>query len=251
MRVQPSQQLLSFGLSVLLGLAAGVLYDLLRPFRLRFPRVTGLLDGAYCLTVSGAAFLFLLRRSDGELRGFLLLGAVGGAVLFFGAFSQLLRPVWLFWADTLIALAHLLSLPLVWLRRLCKKMRRRAKNLFYYSIKCYTMFGIGKRAQKEAEIVAAKKSASKPVRAGLLTKLLIVVLLAALGWQLLDLQQQLRSAQAEKDRYARQVDEIRQENDALEADIAEGMTPEKVEEIAREQLGLVTPGEYVFYDISN
>ena len=99
--------------------------------------------------------------------------------------------------------------------------------------------------------MAAKKSASKPVRAGLLTKLLVVVLLAALGWQLLDLQQQLQSAQAEKNRYARQVDEIRQENDALEADITEGMTPEKVEEIAREQLGLVTPGEYVFYDISN
>ena len=99
--------------------------------------------------------------------------------------------------------------------------------------------------------MAAKKPASKPVRAGLLTKLLIVVLLAALGWQLYGLRQQVQRAQRERDRYAGQVEEIRQENDALEADIAEGMTPEKVEEIARDQLGLVTPGEYVFFDISN
>lgn len=99
--------------------------------------------------------------------------------------------------------------------------------------------------------MATKKTASKPARAGLLTKLLIVVLLAALGWQLYDLRQQVQDAQTERDRYAQQVAAKTQENDALSADIAEGMTPEKVEEIAREQLGLVTPGEYVFYDISN
>ena len=78
-----------------------------------------------------------------------------------------------------------------------------------------------------------------------------MVLLAALGWQLYDLRQQVESAQKERDRYAQQVAAKTEENDALSADIAEGMTPEKVEEIAREQLGLVTPGEYVFYDISN
>ena len=42
-----------------------------------------------------------------------------------------------------------------------------------------------------------------------------------------------------------------QENDALAADIAEGGTQEKMEEIARETLGLVYPGERVFIDKSN
>lgn len=251
METQVSQQLLTFGMSVLLGLSAGVLYDLLRPFRLRFPRSTALLDTAYCLAVGGAGFLFLLRRGDGELRGFLILGALGGAVLFFCAFSLLLRPVWAFWADTLVLLARLAALPLLWLRQFCKKTRRWAKNIFYFTRKCYTICKISKHAQKEAANVATKKSASKPARAGLLTKLLIVVLLAALGWQLYDLRQQVQDAQTERDRYAQQVAAKEQENDALSADIAEGMTPEKVEEIAREQLGLVTPGEYVFYDISN
>ena len=36
----------------------------------------------------------------------------------------------------------------------------------------------------------------------------------------------------------------------LAADIAEGPTRENIEEIARDELGLVTPNEYVFDDVS-
>ena len=85
---QATYQLLVFGQSILLGVSAGVLYDLLRPFRVRVPRFTAALDWAYCLTVCGTMFLFLLRRGAGQLRGFIVLGAVGGAVLFFCAFSE-------------------------------------------------------------------------------------------------------------------------------------------------------------------
>ena len=88
-------------------------------------------------------------------------------------------------------------------------------------------------------------------RASLLTKLLVVVLLAAIGWQLYELRDQVASAQTEKEQYAQQVAAQQQENDALAADIADGTTTEKMEEIARNELGLVTPGEYVFYDTSN
>lgn len=42
----------------------------------------------------------MLRRAQGQLRLYLLLGAVGGGVLFFTAFSPFLRPVWDFWVDT-------------------------------------------------------------------------------------------------------------------------------------------------------
>jgi len=101
--------------------------------------------------------------------------------------------------------------------------------------------------------MAKKETAAKRPRprAGLLTKLLIVVLLAAIGWQLYDLRQQVERAQQEKAQYEEQVTAKQQENDALEADIAEGATPEKMEEIARDELGLVKPDEYVFYDTSN
>ena len=136
---QVSHQLLVFGQSILLGLCTGLLYDLLRPFRLRLPRLTGLLDSLYCLLAGIAVFLFLLRGADGQLRGFVVLGALGGTVLFFGVFSELLRPVWTFWADTLAYLAWLLSLPVLWTKNFCKKIALHGKKLFYFTRKCYTI----------------------------------------------------------------------------------------------------------------
>ena len=49
-----------------------------------------------------------------------------------------------------------------------------------------------------------------------------------------------------KNRYADLVAAKEQENAALEADIAQGPTDEKLQEIARDELGLVKPDEYVF-----
>ena len=149
MESRAAQQLLVFGQSILLGLSAGLLYDLLRPFRVRAPRATALLDGAYCLAVGGAMFLFLLRRAEGQLRGFVILGALGGAVLFFCAFSELLRPLWAFWADTLAFLWRLLCLPLRWAGNFYKKTLRRGKNLFYFWRKCFT---IRKRDRKSTRL---------------------------------------------------------------------------------------------------
>ena len=81
---------------------------------------------------------------------------------------------------------------------------------------------------------------------GLAIKLVLVLLLAGMGWQLYQLRDQVAAAQAEKERYETEVEMLRQENDALAADIAEGTTEEKMEEVARKELGLVTQGEYVF-----
>ena len=84
------------------------------------------------------------------------------------------------------------------------------------------------------------------LRAGLLTRLLIVTLLAALVCEVYALREQVSAAEAEKARVAALVEGKRQENDALRADIEEGCTPEKMQEIARRELGWVLPGEYVF-----
>ena len=91
-----------------------------------------------------------------------------------------------------------------------------------------------------------KKAAKHRVHTSLMTKLLIVILLAALGCKVYTLREQVSAAEAEKDRIAALVEGKRQENDALAADIDEGCTPEKMQEIARRELGWVLPGEYVF-----
>lgn len=83
-------------------------------------------------------------------------------------------------------------------------------------------------------------------KAGLLTKVVLLVLLAAIGWRLYDLREQVADARAEQEHYAAQVEERERENAALKADIEEGPTEEKLEDIARDELGYVKPGEYVF-----
>ena len=105
----PSQQLALFGQAILLGISMGVLYDLLRPFRLKLPRLTTVWDIVYCLAVGAVFLTFVLERGAGELRGFMMLGAAGGMVLFFCVFSAILTPVWDFWADTLSFLVYLLA----------------------------------------------------------------------------------------------------------------------------------------------
>ena len=91
----------------------------------------------------------------------------------------------------------------------------------------------------------ARRRKKVKVRARPLTKLVILVLLVAIGWQLYGLRSQVRRAQEEREQYAALVAEKQRENAALEADITEGPTDEKLEEIDRDELGLVKPGEYV------
>ena len=98
------------------------------------------------------------------------------------------------------------------------------------------------------------KGTAKPAKkrsGGLLIHVAILLLLAAIGWQLYHLQSQIASTQAEKDRTAQQVEMLKQTNDALRADIAEGATDEKMKDLARDELGWTDPDEYVFYDKSN
>lgn len=101
--------------------------------------------------------------------------------------------------------------------------------------------------------MAQKRGRNKKqhVRAGVLTKFVILALLAGLGWQLLQLKGQVEQAQGQRAALEQQVNALQEENDTLEADIVEGATQEKMEDLAREKLGVVSPNERVFYDVSN
>lgn len=92
----------------------------------------------------------------------------------------------------------------------------------------------------------SEKQANRRSKGSLLPKLIIVVVLAAIGVQLRTLHVQVQDAQAERDALAAQVAAQQQENDALAEDIAEGGTEEKMKELAREELGLVEPDQRVF-----
>lgn len=98
-------------------------------------------------------------------------------------------------------------------------------------------------AKKQASTKAPRRAKTGP-----LAKFLILILLVAIGWQLYNLRTQLAQAQAEQDRYAALVAAQQQENAAISADIAEGPTTEKMEEMARDELDWAFSNEFVFYD---
>ena len=90
----------------------------------------------------------------------------------------------------------------------------------------------------------------KVKRAGMATKLLVLVLLAALAAALLSTQAKLNAAQSDRDELARQVEAQREANAALADDIAHSGDLDYMADIARSKLGLLEPDEIEFVDSS-
>ena len=87
-------------------------------------------------------------------------------------------------------------------------------------------------------------------RAGVATKILVLVLLAAVAAALLSTQARLNAAQADREELSRQVQAQREVNAALEEGIARSADPDYLADIARGRLGLMEPVEIEFVDSS-
>ncbi len=95
------------------------------------------------------------------------------------------------------------------------------------------------------------KAKIKLKRAGFLTKIVVVILLVYMAIMLLNLRGKIRDAEADLASYQTQIEEQQQINAQLESDVENGTAEDELESIARYKLGLVVPGEKVFYDITN
>lgn len=138
-----SDQLVSFLRAALLGLMAGVVYDLLRAVRLRRRRsraLTHILDAVYVLSALLVLFLFTLRQGQGELRLYMLLAMVLGLSFYFLLLGSIFRPLWAFWVDVLASLLKFLWKPAGFLLCCGKKFQIYIKKLFYFWRKYATMY---------------------------------------------------------------------------------------------------------------
>ena len=97
----------------------------------------------------------------------------------------------------------------------------------------------------------AKTPAKPKKRTSALTMLVIAVLIVLVGVQLIHLRTQIEQAQSELTSLQSELDSAKQENDALSSALEKADDPEFLQELARDQLGYVTPGEKSFYDVSN
>lgn len=91
----------------------------------------------------------------------------------------------------------------------------------------------------------------KSRKASIITKL---VVLAAIGYSmvtLVSLSARIEAAEEAKEALIKQVVEKREQNAALEYSILHSDDLETIKNVAREKLGLVMPGEIIFYDVSS
>ncbi len=94
----------------------------------------------------------------------------------------------------------------------------------------------------------AKKTRKGP---NFITMLVLVVLLAVMAIELVQVYGKLRTAKQEEAGLSAQIQQLQQENDSLEADLARAGDTDFIMELARTQLGLAESGERIFYDVND
>ena len=87
----------------------------------------------------------------------------------------------------------------------------------------------------------------KTKKASILTKLVVLALLIGVASALLNLRGQIQQAQCDLTQAQAEVAAQKQVNADLADAVANSDDPERQADIARDKLGLVEPGEYVFY----
>lgn len=112
-------QLRQLGLSLLLGAALGLFYDLLRAQRRVWRKLTPALDLFFSLGLLLSLWLFSLYVGEGRLRLFMLPAIAVGTALYFLTLSRVLLP--------------LLILPF-------RGLRRAFGALFRATLRCFSLF---------------------------------------------------------------------------------------------------------------
>lgn len=254
MRATMSAQLMLFLQSILLGAALGLLYDFLRALRRRggSPVWLGLLDGLYAVVAATALFFFVMT-GDGELRLFILLGALGGAVLHFCLFSRPMAPLWDFWLGIFLV-------PWDILKKFAKKVASICKKLFSFWKRWFTITverakrpktsaekgGSGMTKRPRNTRAAAVKEKAPRRRCSKLTMLLLLALALGIMLQLRSMKSALEAAREEEAVYTQRLEDLRETNARLSMEIANSSDQELLESIARDELGMAAPGEKIF-----
>jgi spore cortex biosynthesis protein YabQ len=164
--IPPQAQFYAFGGAFLVGVALGLFYDTLRPFRLRAPPLlSGVLDMLFWLAAALAVFLCAPLLGDGRVRIYMVAAHILGAFCYFLLFSRGIR-VFSQWVDRVVSclfrlLMHpigrlfvILAAPLSYL---FQNVKNSAKKFFSFSEKWVKM--------KQAKLRGAGLARRKQFRA--------------------------------------------------------------------------------------
>ncbi|NLL45556.1 MAG: hypothetical protein GX250_01940 [Clostridiales bacterium] len=145
MDISPSYQLVEAALSIALGFALGIVYDLFRIMRRRLGalHLTALFDVLYWLLAAACLFFFGAGASQRGFRLFMFAFAfLGGAVYFLTLSSP---SMWLLekFADFLQFVVKCLCLPFVFTIKFLKFLKETSKRVFQYLKKWFRISNKG------------------------------------------------------------------------------------------------------------
>ena len=95
------------------------------------------------------------------------------------------------------------------------------------------------------------KNRKKAKKRGGIVALVLLLLIAVAGFEVVQVYGQIRSAQVTEQQLKEQVAAQQQANASLREDLERADDEEFIKKLAREQLGLAEPGERIFYDVNN
>ncbi len=149
MEISVSGQAATLGGALLLGMAVGLCYDIIRIPRayLRLPLLGGALDLLFWLIVTATLFLYATAAGGGEVRIFMAAALFGGTLLYFLVFSPWLRKFIDLVAAAVAAVWRFLTFPLIKLASFLKIFKEKLKNTFSSCLKRYRMNVIPENAK--------------------------------------------------------------------------------------------------------
>ena len=96
-----------------------------------------------------------------------------------------------------------------------------------------------------------KKAAGKHKKRFPLTLVVVLLLIAVVGFQLFQVHGQISDGHAESETLSMEASRKTKENQALQEDLDRADDPAFWDELAREKLGLAEQGERIFYDVNH
>lgn len=151
MEISISDQLYQVAVALLVGAMFGFFYDLLRAVRrrARLGFIAVVSDTVFWIVVGFAVFIMSMVVGKGEVRIFMLMCTVAGAVLYFAALSKYTLNVCNAILDGIVYILRLFARPFVFMGKKIKKFLRKAKKYFKKFTKCGTIAVY--RAKKNSE----------------------------------------------------------------------------------------------------
>lgn len=271
---EQSEQIRFLMLSVGVGFALGIFYDILRTVRLALTKgrvAVFIFDVLYFLIFGLATFLFILALNKGEVRLYMIIGEISGCLIYYFSlglvaikitditvktfrkffsmvFKVLFAPVRLI----LKLFPRIFSKIFKFFKKTQKKSQKNRKKLLQKARICvYNLLGIlkGRRASSNGgeNRMKQKKNKTKKQPFSIIVAVAMVLVLSYFVYSIISIAVDNKRKSNEYDKLSGQLSDRLEENSELSALINSSNEAEIAEKYAREN-GYAYPDERIYYD---